>query len=157
MKKFQRQTSFKIDWILVNELAIGPAPKNKKDISKLKAEGIVSILSLCREDEAEFSSQLNDFFHCKRFILPDHRSGRIPTIEELNQALNLIVELKNNGPIFVHCVAAMERSPLVCMAWLIKEHNLKPQQALDYMMQIHPGTNPLAEQFKLLNNLVDSD
>ena len=33
MKKIQRQTSFKIDWILVNELAIGPAPKNNKDIS----------------------------------------------------------------------------------------------------------------------------
>ena len=156
MKKFRSQTSFKIDWILVNELAIGRAPKNEKDISKLKAEGIISVLSLCREDEAESPSQIKDFFNCKRFILPDHKSGRIPTIEELNQSLDLMAELKKNGPIFVHCVAAMERSPLVCMAWLIKEHNLKPQQALDYMMQIHPGTNPLAEQFELLNNIVRS-
>tara|TARA_Y100000589_G_C26983217_1_gene559471 strand:+ start:60 stop:527 length:468 start_codon:yes stop_codon:yes gene_type:complete len=153
MKKFNRQRSFNIDWILVNELAIGRAPKYEQDILKMKDEGIVSVLSLCREDEAEFPTQMRDHFRCERFILPDHKSGRIPSIEELNQAINLLAELKKSGPIFVHCIAAMERSPLVCMAWLIKEHNLKPQQSLDYMMQIHPGTNPLAEQFELLHEI----
>ena len=31
-------------------------------------------------------------------------------------------------------------------SWLIKKHNLKPDLALDYLMQLHVGTNPLPEQ-----------
>ena len=54
--------------------------------------------------------------------------------------------------VFLHCVAAMERSPLVCMAWLIKHKNLSITQSLDYMMSINKGTNPLPSQLKVLND-----
>ena len=47
----------------------------------------------------------------------------------------------------------MERSPLVCLAWLVSRHGQSPQAALDYLMQVHPGTNPLPGQLKLLNQL----
>ena len=57
------------------------------------------------------------------------------------------------GAVYIHCVAAMERSPLVCLAWLVQEHNLKPARALDYLMQVHPGTNPLPGQLALLQEL----
>ena len=59
-----------------------------------------------------------------------------------------------HGPVYVHCVAAMERSPLVCLAWLVKQRRLKPARALDYLMQVHPGTNPLPGQLALLQKLV---
>ena len=62
-------------------------------------------------------------------------------------------ELLNHGPVFVHCVAAMERSPLVCLGWLVKEHRMNPDRALDYLMQQHPGTNPLPGQLKLIQGL----
>ena len=51
MKKIQRQTSFKIDWILVNEIALGKAPQNEADLLFLKNENIKSILNLCNEEE----------------------------------------------------------------------------------------------------------
>ena len=47
----------------------------------------------------------------------------------------------------------MERSPLVCIAWLIRNEKLSLQQALDYMMQVHKGTNPLPGQLKLLEEI----
>ena len=47
----------------------------------------------------------------------------------------------------------MERSPLVCLAWLMQEQGLIQSQALDYLMQIHPGTSPLPEQLLVLNDL----
>ena len=47
----------------------------------------------------------------------------------------------------------MERSPLVCLAWLVQEHRMTPERALDYMMQQHPGTNPLPGQLALLHEL----
>ena len=62
-------------------------------------------------------------------------------------------ELREHGPVFVHCVAAMERSPLLCLAWLIRRHGLSQQRALDYLMQVHVGTNPLASQLAVLAQL----
>ena len=36
------------------------------------------------------------------------------------------------------------------MAWLIKSKKLNAEQALDYLMQVNPGTNPLPIQLKVL-------
>ena len=47
----------------------------------------------------------------------------------------------------------MERSPLVCLGWLVYELGYPPETALDYLMQVHPGTSPLQEQLNLLNQL----
>ena len=149
---------FQVDWILIDQLAIGPAPKADRHVDRLHREGIKCILSLCSKDEATPPARLEDEFRTKRYVLPDHRTGRLPYLDELKTALGYLAELKQEGPVFVHCVAAMERSPLVCLGWLVQEHNMTSQSALDYMMQQHPGTNPLAGQLALLEKLrpVDS-
>ena len=51
-------------------------------------------------------------------------------LDELKTALGYLAELKQEGPVFVHCVAAMERSPLVCLGWLVQEHNMTSQAPL---------------------------
>ena len=144
---------FKIDWVLQKELAIGPAPKKISHINDLIQEQIVSVLSLCSKDEVTYLEEIENTFNFKRVVLPDHKFKRPPTFDELSQALDTLSEIKKLGPVFVHCVAGVERSPLVCMAWLIRKHNLKPRQALDYLMEIHIGTNPLPSQLKLLDKL----
>lgn len=148
-----RKKFFKIDWVIINQLAVGPAPKTQHDLNTLKEKKIISILSLCSEDEAPIPNNMQLEFKCERVILPDHKSGRIPTLNEINNALSVAKELINNGPLYVHCFASMERSPLLCMAWLVKEHKLSPRQSLDYLMDVHKGTSPLSEQFLLLNQL----
>ena len=65
----------------------------------------------------------------------------------------LLAGLRQQGPVYVHCVAAMERSPLVCLAWLVSRHGQTPERALDYVMEVHPGTNPLPGQLALLGQL----
>jgi len=143
----------KIDWVLQNELAIGQAPKKQADILELKKYGIISILSLCSKEEISSDLEIEKFFLLKRVVLPDHKYKVAPTINNLNLALAKLSEIITKGPVYVHCVAGIERSPLVCMAWLIKNHNLTPIQALDYLMEVHNGTNPLPEQLNLLNFL----
>ena len=116
----------------------------------LKDFGISGVLSLCDQKEVAFSALLeNKFKHCY-FPIPDHSYGIDPSIEQVLEALKKIYELRDFGPVFVHCYAGVERSPLICMAWLITQHQLSPQRALDYLMDIHPRTNPLPSQFKLL-------
>ena len=93
---------------------------------------------------------LAERFAHRRCLLPDHRTGRLPQLAELEAALDALAGLRQQGPVYVHCVAAMERSPLVCLAWLVRRQGLTPQRALDYLMQVHPGTNPLPGQLALL-------
>jgi hypothetical protein len=139
-----------VDWVLVQELAVGPAPRAERHLDRLADEGVQAVLSLCSEAEAPPPLGMADRFACCRLVLPDHRAERLPELAELEQALELLASLRVHGPVFVHCVAAMERSPLVCLAWLVRRHGLTPQRAMDYLMQAHPGTNPLPGQLALL-------
>jgi hypothetical protein len=142
-----------VDWVLVQELAVGPAPRAERHLEHLVAEGVRAVLSLCSEAEAPPPPGLAARFECRRLVLPDHRVERLPELAELEQALAALAELLATGPVYVHCVAAMERSPLVCLAWLVRRQGLTPQRALDYLMQVHPGTNPLPGQLALLARL----
>jgi len=146
----QAPSRFPVSWVLVGELALGPAPLAGRHLDRLEAEGVGAVLSLCAEQEAAAPEGMAERFVCRRLVLPDHRAGRLLELEELEQALAALAELHGQGPVFVHCVAAMERSPLVCLGWLMRRHGLSQQRALDYLMQVHPGTNPLPAQLALL-------
>ena len=144
---------FRLDWVLVQELAVGPAPRAERHLERLTEAGVTAVLSLCSEHEAPPPAGLESRFECRRLVLPDHRVERLPELAQLEQALEALAELRAKGPVYVHCVAAMERSPLVCLAWLVRRHGLTPQRSLDYLMQVHPGTNPLPGQLALLAQL----
>jgi len=144
---------FRIDWVLINDLAIGPAPRAERHIQRLKAAGIHGVLSLCSLEEAKPPQGFTDQFQCQRIVLPDHRSPEVLTLHQLKSSLLALSELRQQGPVFVHCEAAVERSPLICMAWLVQQQQLNPSEALDYLMQVHPGTNPLPRQYELLKHI----
>ena len=122
----------------------------------IKNEGIKSIFSLCGDKEAPFLEELLELFSFQRYFLPDHKAGKIVTPEQILSSLKILKNLKKEGPVFIHCVASMERSPLICIAWLIKMHNLSLDEALNYMMQSHVGTNPspLQEIFSLFSESI---
>ncbi len=69
------------------------------------------------------------------------------------QVLAELTRLLAHGPVYLHCVAGVERSPLVAMAWLIHNRRMSWQAALDYVQQTHPGTSPLPEQLAVLRSL----
>ncbi len=142
---------FKVDWVLKNKIAISSAPQCLEDIETLSKIGIKSVFTLCEEEKCY--SKISDFFIQKIYTLPDHKIGKPPTPKQLNYCINTINELKEFQPTLVHCYAAMERSPLVCIAYLMKEKNITKQVALEYLMQVHPGTSPLPEQLDILNFL----
>ena len=142
---------FKLDWVLSNELAVGPAPLKKSHFEYLADKNIKSILNLCNEEEAPINQDFKSIFNFKRFTLPDHKVNKEIEIHEIKEIINIIESLKTSGAVYVHCFAGVERSPLICMAWLISKHKLSPQRALDYLMEVHKGSNPLPSQYKLLS------
>ena len=147
------ENHYSLDWVLINELAIGRAPRKLSDLQIIERNGIVSILSLCSISEIKPPEELEKMFNARRIVLPDHKYKRNMNLDEINKALDILSELLSQGPVLVHCVAAVERSPLICMGWLIRKKGLSLQEALDYLMQIHSGTSPLPNQLKLLNSI----
>ena len=139
-----------INWVLTNKLAVGPAPRKQEDLEVLKKNRIKWIFSLCSENEVNVEVNYEEHFCCKRIVLPDHKYKEDLTIDKLNLAINTLAEIMEIGPVYIHCVAGIERSPLVCMAWLVKHYDLTPTQALEYLMDVNTGTNPLPKQFRLL-------
>lgn len=148
---------FRITWVLRGELALGPAPGDPDHWLLLEREGVRAVLSLCGEQEWIPPEELRRRFSWIRWALPDHRSGRHPSREELEGAIGELTRLQDQaGAVFVHCLVGMERSPLVCLAWLMRTRGLSRLQALDYLMQVHPGTSPLAGQLRVLDAVAAS-
>ena len=150
----QKNDSFFINWVLRDEIAVGPAPTKEIHIDQLKEKEIKGILSLCSIHEAKPPNDITKIFRCERIILPDHTYDKKMSFKEINTVLMRLQELKKVGPIFIHCKAAVERSPLICIAWLVKYKSLTIQQSLDYLMRINPGTCPSEDQLNLLKNLI---
>jgi len=145
-------SKFKFSWVLVDELAVGPAPRAENHIELLINAGIKGMLSLCSEDEVTQPEIPTGKIVHRRVILPDHSYNRKLTSNEIDFTLSELRYLRSIGPVYVHCKAGIERSPLICIAWLAIEKNLSIQTALDYLMQIHPGTNPLPKHLMVLEN-----
>ena len=144
---------FKFNWVLINELAISSAPNNEKFLDYIKNEGIKSILTLCSEKEVFLPEKISKEFIHKRIVLPDHSYKEDLKFNHIKISLDMIQELKKNGPVLVHCYAGVERSPLICIAWLINKKGYDIETSLRYLMQVNPGTNPLPEQLSLLRSL----
>ena len=154
MMRIMLPSKFQFDWVLIDELAVGPAPRKQHHIELLISAGIKGILSLCSEDEVPQPEIPANQLHHRRIILPDHSYNREPSVNEISSTLHELKQLKSKGPVFVHCKAGIERSPLICIAWLAMEKNLSIQTALDYLMQVHPGTNPLANHLMIIEELL---
>ncbi len=45
----------------------------------------------------------------------------LPTKDQLETAFNLLKELVSKDMTFVHCVASMERSPLLCIMFVMTQ------------------------------------
>ena len=66
-------SSFKLDWVLNNELAIGRAPSKASHFEYLRLKNIKSILNLCSEEEAPANDEVKKIFTYRRYTLPDHK------------------------------------------------------------------------------------
>ena len=141
---------FRFSWLLVDELAIGSAPLHSACLDRLSEEGVTAVLSLCAEAEAPLPATFSQRFRAARVVLPDHRGGRWPEPRELEAAVAALAALRPHGPVFLHCVAAVERSPLVAMAWLMATRQLSLESALAYVQLQHPGTAPFQQQLEAL-------
>lgn len=145
-----------INWVIPARIAIGFLPK-EIHIDILQELQIRSILSLCSEGEGTPPESLLSVCHWERFPLPDSHWTDHLTLEMLTGAIEKLHRLQSaTPPVYIHCLAGVERSPTVCIAYLCYFNKLKVWEGLRYLKQVHRSTNPTVEQLKVIQALVES-
>ena len=149
-----KSASPKINWIVRRELAVGPIPLDKERQSLLLESGICSMLTLCSEAEGTPPETLSTRLNWSRIPLQDSHSDTSIVIADLARAVDQVHEyIQSSAPLYVHCVAGMERSPSVCVGYLYKYKKIELWEALNWVKQANPRTNILDSQLKAIQQL----
>jgi len=151
-EKSKLKDKFIFNWVLRNKLAIGTSPMNIKDVILLKKNNIKNILCLCSKEESKWHLELENSFSCNRLILPDSNKKILPTNIEIDNAYKILKKLVSDNITFVHCFASIERSPLLCIMFIMDKYNLNLEESLDYVKRVHQLTNPRNDQLFLIKN-----
>ena len=147
--------NFIFNWVLINKLALGNSPFKQENLDLLKKKGIKNIIGLCSESEIEWGLKTSDNFSCERIYIPDSKSNNLPSNEDLRKILNKLTKDLEKGATFIHCFASVERSPLICILFIMKKYNLEIEDALDYVLRKHKYTNPTNLQLRLIKNFLN--
>jgi len=143
-----------LSWILKGELAVGPIPVDETRQSLLLESGIRSILTLCSEAEGTPPRRLLAQVCWSRIPLQDSHSKEPIAIADLAQAVSQAHEyIQASAPLYVHCVAGMERSPSVCVGYLYKYKGMPLWESLNWVKQANPRSNILNSQLEAIQLL----
>jgi len=154
---FNRKDRFCCHWVLPGKLAIGPLPTHKNHYAHLQQEQIQAILSLCPETEGSILPEFKDQFHCLSYPLPDSHYQEPLTPEDLGQAVDLIQETLEQGKsLYIHCFAAIERSPTVCLAYLCRHQGLELWESLRFLKEVHRRSAPTETELQAIQAYLKS-
>jgi predicted protein tyrosine phosphatase len=128
-------------------------PQTPEHWSALEQHGIQSVFSCC--DPVEGIWQPPDHWRQLRVPLPDHRNPEAMNPELLDHAISSALDLYGSTPpLYLHCWAGMERSPLVAVGLLCRAESLDFFQALAQVRTQHPIAKPLIPHLILLESLI---
>jgi hypothetical protein len=142
-----------ITWLRTGKLVIGPMPHTPAHWYSLQQQGVQSIFSCC--DPAEGAWQPPSEWRQRQFPLPDHRQPDAMTRELLAGALGAVLDLYLDAPpLYLHCWAGMERSPLLAVGLLCRAEGLDLFDALAQMRSQHPIAKPLVPHLVILESVL---
>jgi protein-tyrosine phosphatase len=138
------------NWVIPKKLAIGSFP-TLAIAQELKTNQIQWLLSLCHNLEAQLPIEIQQQFTCVQLPLPDSHYPTLLTPDQIATAVAAIQQaIDNQQAIYVHCLAGIERSPLICMPYLCTHERLELWETLNWMKQVHPRTMPTDAQIRVL-------
>ena len=146
------KNNFSINWILINEIAISNLPRSDSDILKIKTLGIKNVLQVCHDKETIISEKIKEQFNYYKYSLPDHKFEEKLKKEDIFNCLKILESAAINGSTLVHCFAGKERSPIVCLSYLIYKKKIRFDIALEYIIEANPGTCPIDSHLQIVKD-----
>ncbi len=141
-------------WIRSGRLAVGAFPRNPGHWQALEAAGFQRVFSCCHPSEAAWAPPPH--WSAQQLPLPDHRSAEPLSEALLRQAIAQLTAFyaPQHGPLYLHCWAGQERSPLLAVALLCCSENLPLLDALALVRRCHPPAQPITAQLALLEEVL---
>ncbi|MGJ3246429.1 MAG: protein-tyrosine phosphatase family protein [Elainellaceae cyanobacterium] len=148
------RSSLTIHWILPNQLAIGRLPRSGES-QILSEAGIDHVLSLCAQAEGVLPLDVSQTFRCQRFILPDSDYLLRLNTRHLDRAVQILNQcFEARHTVYVHCLAGVERSPTLCVAYLCLHHDFELWEAVTWVKQVHPPAMLTDDQIQVIRDLI---
>ncbi len=149
-----QERSLPYSWVLNGQLAIGPMPRTARHWQQLEEAGIRSRFSCCYPEE-ESALIVPPGWSSDRISLPDHRQQEPLRQERLALALARAEALVDQtAPIYLHCMAGYERSPLLAVGLTARLRGIDPLAALAWVRRCHPMAMPIYDQLVMLETLL---
>ena len=131
----------RVDFITEN-IAVGPAARLTKEL--VVSNGFCSILSLSdvpeNHDLLDLKRDGVQLKFWERVLLVD---GQENSYSKFERAVNLLADLVEDGPVFVHCHAGLSRSPAVVVAQLaVAIENGSDDQAIAQAFELVRAKRP---------------
>lgn len=142
-------------WLRTRRLAIGGFPQQEGHWQALDAAGFRQVFSCC--DPAEGPWQPPDHWRHEAVVLPDHRQSTPPSKEQLQEALDRLEAMFSGpdaDPLYLHCWAGMERSPLLAVGLLCRIEPLPFFDALAQLRNLHPPARPITAHLVVLEDVL---
>ncbi len=147
------------DEILPGKLFCGEMPFGIDDLTELQDNGINAILTVQEENENTVSPLYLENFNWIRLPIPDIRLGGIPTEKQLRDGAKILHDWidQKKYVVYVHCYAGQERSPLVCMSYLILWKGMEMESAISFVKEKRKLAHPSIEQLGVLRSLTEQE
>lgn len=144
-----------LSWVIPGKLAVGGLPI-QGDEATFAENGIQAVLSLCDTCEGKLPISIQQGFECRQLTLPDSHYAYALEVKQIAEAVELIQQsIQNQIPVYVHCLAGVERSPTICAAYLCRYYNLELWEAINWLKQAHPNSMPTTAQVQVLREFIN--
>lgn len=142
-------------WVLTNTLAVGPLPSSEAHWQQLDAVGLRSRFSCCYPVEQAGLPPPPPHWSSGGSPLPDHREQEPLQAQQLALALEAAEQMmERSAPLYLHCLAGMQRSPLLAVGLAARQRNMPLLMALDWVRRCHPAATPLYSHLEVLEQVL---
>jgi protein-tyrosine phosphatase len=131
-------------------------PRCGRHWQQLEEAGIRSRFSCCYPEE-ESALIIPPGWRSERVSLPDHRQQEPLMPERLALALARAEALVGQAaPVYLHCMAGYERSPLLAVGLTARLRGIDPLAALAWVRRCHPMAMPIYDHLVMLEILLSA-
>lgn len=138
-------------WDRIDDHVIVGALPHRFDVKGMVADGVTGVVNTCEEYEGPLAEY--EEAKIEQFRMPTIDFTH-PKLEDVEAAVSFIEKhAAKNGTVYVHCKAGRARSATVAICWLIHQHRMAPDKALEKLISCRKQTlrkilkRPVVKQF----------